>query len=302
VYFNIDNFDSVETETTPVDDLGILIESFDSTTKEKVWREINNFVVKPSVNTHYSDGILKGTSVHRIIENGIEIPLIEHKDFKEFLEPMEVVDLSVDGTECYYANGRLNHNTTPGGKALKFAASVRIKLLGKTPVVEPDPFAEAAYQKSIEEFNVIRAEWKANGSLGEKPEKPKKEKGDDIIIAYDVVARTEKNKVGPPKRDAEFRIVFSQGIVEEDAWFDYSLKYNIIKKVSGFEYEFVKYPQLGLFKRSGWKEMLSDVELHEEVKKTITSKLVRSLETEALVPLVEAENEEEVEDDAITEA
>ena len=167
--------------------------------------------------------------------------------------------------------------TTPGGNAVKFAASVRIKLQGKTPVVESDPFASREWERTVEAWNAECETWKSNGKVGEKPEKPKKPKGDDIIVGYDVTARTDKNKVGPPRREAEFRIVFSQGIIEEDAWFDYSLKYNIIKKVSGFEYEFVKHPGLGKFKRDAWTEMLSDVALHAEVKEIIVGKLIRSV-------------------------
>ncbi len=188
--------------------------------------------------------------------------------------------------------------TTPGGNAVKFAASVRIKLQGKTPVVESDPFAEKEWERTLTAYNQEVEVWKDHGKIGEKPEKPKKPKGDDIIVGYDVTARTDKNKVGPPRREAEFRIVFSQGIIEEDAWFDYSMKYNVIKKVSGFEYEFVKHPELGKFKRDAWTEMLSDVELREEVKVLIVSKLIRSVTlSDAAAAIADQEVEEvEIED------
>jgi recombination protein RecA len=184
---------------------------------------------------------------------------------------------------------------TPGGNATKFAASVRIRLQGKTPIVETDPFAQAEYERSILQWNKDVTDWKSSGSVGAKPEKPKKEKGDEIIVGYDVTARTDKNKVGPPRREAEFRIIFSKGIIEEEAWFDYSLKFNLIRKISAFEYEFVKYPKLGTFKRTDWVGMLADVELHSEIKNTIISKLVRSVtELTSVVPTTE-DNEEEVE-------
>lgn len=291
-YFHIDNFNSDEDVTIPVDDLGILIESYDINKKEKCFKLLDSFIIKPTVMEYYTDGILNGTSEHRIIEDDIEVSLKNHSEFKKINKQMEVVDVSVKETENYFANGRLNHNTTPGGNAVKFAASVRIKLQGKTPVVEADPFAQAEYERTILAWNADVVAWKSTGSLGAKPEKPKKEKGDEIIVGYDVTARTDKNKVGPPRREAEFRIVFSQGIIEEEAWFDYSLKYNMIKKISGFEYEFVKHPELGKFKRAGWLEMLSDVELHETVRQTIVEKLVRSVTLDSTVI---TDEEEEVE-------
>lgn len=165
---------------------------------------------------------------------------------------------------------------TTGGNAVKFAASVRIKLLGKTPVVISDPFAEKEWEKMLAAWNLEVDEWKSRDKAGMKPEKPKKPKGDDMIIGYQVTAKTEKNKVGPPKREAEFTIIFSQGIIEEDAWLDYGIKYNVVKQVSVQEFELVNHPEIGKFKRNGWKDILSDVGLHDEIRDELISKLVRS--------------------------
>lgn len=169
--------------------------------------------------------------------------------------------------------------TTPGGKAVKFAASVRIKLAGKTPVVEPDPVMEARYNAAIAEWEKLNAIYKANGKMGIKPEKPKKTdyKGDEVIIGYDVVAKTEKNKVGPPKREAEFKIVFSKGIIEEDAWLEYALKFNIVKALSQMEFEFANYPELGSFRRKEWSKLLKDPDLRKEVREEIVKNLVRNV-------------------------
>jgi RecA/RadA recombinase len=292
-YFNINEFKTDEPVTIPIDDLGILIESFDEAKNEKCFKLVDSFILKPSVENHYTDGVLKGTSVHRIIEGGKEIYLKDHPDFKNVNESIEVVDISVIDTECYYANGRLNHNTTPGGNSVKFAASVRIKLQGKTPVVESDPFAAAEHAVQIKKWDAEVEEWKSRGKAYEKPEKPKKAKGDDIIVGYDVTARTDKNKVGPPRREAEFRIVFSQGIIEEDAWMDYSLKYNVVKQLNLQDYQFVNHTELGTFKRGQWAEMLADAELHEEVRKTLVEKLVRSLPL-SVATITDVVEEEEV--------
>jgi hypothetical protein len=94
---------------------------------ETGYKRILSFLVKQTVSEHYSDGRLNGTSEHKIVENGTEISLKNHSEFKKISSPMKVVDIEVDGG-TYLANGRNNHNTTSGGKALAFHASVRIRL------------------------------------------------------------------------------------------------------------------------------------------------------------------------------
>jgi len=180
--------------------------------------------------------------------------------------------------------------TTTSGKALPFAASLRIKLLGKSPVVIPDPFVEQEWEKMLKQYEFEVKEWQDRGKLGSKPEKPKKPKGDEVIIGYQVTARTEKNKIGPPKREAEFTIIFSQGIMEEDAWLDYGVKYNVIRQLSSTEFEFINHPEVGKFKRKEFKGILADVELHDEIKKELVSKLVRA-------PLATEINDEEEEEE-----
>lgn len=92
------------------------------------YNKITKFIVKPEVFEHYTDGQLKGTNLHRIIENGNDIHLKDHIDFKKVDEPIKVVDFEVENSENYYANGRLNHNTVSGGKALAYHCSVRVRL------------------------------------------------------------------------------------------------------------------------------------------------------------------------------
>ena len=262
--------------------LAIEVLSEDLKTKNKCWQPILNYVVKPEVKFHYSDGLLKGTKAHRIIEDNKEIYLGDHADFRKIDEPMDVVDISVANTKCYYANGRLNHNTTtPGGKALKFAATLRIKLMGKTPVKVMDPSAEREYKLLIDQWEADCIKWKnAGGSKGtgqQKPIKPKKPKGDEVIIGYDVIARTDKNKVGPPKREAEFRIIFGQGIIQEYAWFDYALKFALLELDGSFDYVIPAYPKIKKFRRVSWINILkSDPKLKEYFRKEIVSKLVKT--------------------------
>jgi len=111
--------------------------------ESNVWKRIHAFIVKPSVKSHYElhsyGEVLKCTGNHKILygiedRNGYkrqrdewicakDIPGVRWID-----EPMRVVDVSVEDTHCYMANGQIHHNTTPGGMAIPFFASIRLRL------------------------------------------------------------------------------------------------------------------------------------------------------------------------------
>lgn len=95
---------------------------------EDEYNKINKFIIKPGVEFHYTDGKLKGTDLHRIVENNTEIHLKDHKDFYKVDSSIDVVDFDIEKSHNYYANGRLNHNTVSGGKALAYHCSVRVRL------------------------------------------------------------------------------------------------------------------------------------------------------------------------------
>ncbi len=196
--------------------------------------------------------------------------------------------------------------TTPGGKALKFAATVRIKLLGKTPVKIMDPNAERVYKGLISEWEVACKQWKSTGGSkvnGPKPKKPPKPKGDEIIVGYDVIARTDKNKVGPPKREAEFRIVFGKGIIQEYAWFDYAFKFGLIEDAGDFCFKIPTFPEIQPFRRVSWINILnSNPKFYKFIDETVKLKMVRSIdeyqdvEEDTIEEDVEGLNEEELVD------
>ena len=195
-FVNNDDFDNPEEfDIEPEQNIQILSE--DENGKE-CYRPILGFVVKETVDSYFTDGKLKGTSAHIIIEDGKEIFLKDHPDFKRVKGKMQVVDIEVADTHTYKANGRLNHNTTSGGKAIAFHASVRLRL-------------------------------KAIGQIKAK------KNGIEQVIGIKTQAQVIKNRVGPPLKKVEFDIHFNSGIDDYGSWLTVMKDYNLIKK-SGSNY------------------------------------------------------------------
>lgn len=194
-FLNVNEFD--EPAEYDIRDLGIEVLTDDG--GEFVYKQLNSFLIKEGVSQYYTDGNLKGTSNHRIIENGQEVFLKEHPDFELMSGDMSVVDIEVDESHTYLANGRLNHNTTPGGKGIPFHASVRIRLSS---------------------IGAIKA--KVNGI--------------DTIIGSRVKAKLVKNRCGPPLREAEYEVYFDSGIDDYSSWLSTMKDYGLVKQ-SGAWYE-----------------------------------------------------------------
>jgi len=130
-FLGIDNFVPTNGDIIQeinISDLNIEIFGNDPKTGNDSFNKINKFIIKPPVEEHYTDGSLKGTDMHRIIENKKEIHLKDHPDFSLVKTPIYVVDFDINDSHNYYANGRLNHNTVSGGKALAYHCSVRVRL------------------------------------------------------------------------------------------------------------------------------------------------------------------------------
>ena len=96
---------------------------------------------------------------------------------------MAVVDMMVEDTETYLAEGQINHNTTPGGMAIPYHASTRIKLTGGQQI-----------KQSIN--------------------------GKEAVIGINVTCKTIKNKVARPWREVSFEIHFGKGVREDENVFD----------------------------------------------------------------------------------
>lgn len=95
---------------------------------------------------------------------------------------MPIVDMEVEGNSNYFTNGLLSHNTTPGGKALKFYASIRLK------------------------FTKLKAIEEGSGDNKQK-------------VGVRTRVEAVKNKTFPPYRRGEFVITFGKGIDDEAAVF-----------------------------------------------------------------------------------
>lgn len=175
---NICDFSSLS--QTNIEHHGYEILSVDDE-KNEIYKPLTHFIVKSSVASHYKLGELRGTSVHRVLYNNEWLSLKDHPLAVHINKPINVVDVSVADTECYVANGQINHNTTSGGLALPFHASVRIALTG-----------------------------------GKKIEDPKTKE----LCGIEVNAYLLKNKVAAPFRKISFQIHFGKGIFEHEELFD----------------------------------------------------------------------------------
>jgi len=163
--------------------------------------KLDKFVIKQKVDKHYKLGDLRGSSVHRVLLDGEYVTLEDHPQAELVDEELLIVDVSVPETENYIANGQVNHNTSPGGKALKHACSLMINM---APVFSSDSTI--------------------TDSSGSK-------------IGHTVRAKIQKNKVGAPFRQAEYKIKYEEGIVETSGEiFDLAIKYNLIERPNNQSY------------------------------------------------------------------
>ena len=116
--------------------------------------------------------------------------------------------------------------TTPGGKALKFYASIRL---------------------DVRKMDVLKD---ADGAMGNRTK-----------------AKVVKNKLAPPFRQAEFDIVFGEGISQEGCIIDTGVQYDVIgKSGSFFSYNGNKVAQ-------GREKMRNFLKDNPEVRKEIEEKI-----------------------------
>ena len=183
---------------------GIEIESFDFNTGERTFSLLKNLIVKDPVDFYYKVGELRATAGHLIYDESSSkfVRADEHPGAKKIEEKMFVVDFTVDGTHNYFANGLLNHNTSPGGKALKHACSVMINM---APINSAD--------SKIEDEN-------------------------EVVVGHKVRAKIQKNKVGAPFREAVYTIKYTEGLINrEDELLDLAVTCGVIIRPNNKTYE-----------------------------------------------------------------
>jgi len=167
-----------------VEDSDIEIESYNFKTNTKCWRKVTDLVVKNESKVHYKLGTLKGTADHKVWYNGKWIELSKHPKAKLVKEPIEVLDLCVEDTHNYIAEGQINHNTTtPGGMAIPFAASVRLRVYTPSKIKE----------------------------LVDKQE---------VIKGIEIRVGAVKNKVARPYRQTTIQILYGKGVTDSELLFD----------------------------------------------------------------------------------
>jgi hypothetical protein len=187
---------------------------------EVVWKPVLRVVRKPSaprinITTH-SGFSLDCSPDHKVFVRSVDFPsemyYAEAKDIyktvknyplqiktiggwepfqiKSSLEDIEIADIEVEGEHSYLSNGILSHNTmygdpttTPGGMAIPYHASTRIKLTGG--------------QQIKQTIN-----------------------GKEAVVGINVTCKTIKNKVARPWREVSFEIHFGKGVREDENVFD----------------------------------------------------------------------------------
>lgn len=201
-----------------VNDKNIMVKSFNHKENKNEFKKILNLIRKDDAYIYHlltksGDVILKCSGGHRIwdekakkyfsineIESGVAMNSAGEKvEFfvKETDEVLPIVDMEVEDNSNYFTNGLLSHNTTSGGKALQFYASIRLKL-SKVGVIE-------------------------EGS-GDDKEKT------SVRTRVEAV----KNKTFPPFRKAEYVVVFGKGIDNEAGILDTAIENDIVLKKGGW--------------------------------------------------------------------
>jgi len=190
-FANNDDFINSEIfDINPMFDVQVL--GYDFKKEKEVYKPILTFVIKDEVNSYYTDGKLLGSSNHKIYKGNETIKLSEHTDFKLVKNKLSIVDIEVKDIHNYYANGRLNHNTTSGGFAIGFHSSVRIRL-------------------------------KKAGQIKGKVN------GVEQVIGIETLAQITKSRLGPNLRKVYFKIYYDSGINDYENWLDELKRYDLIK-------------------------------------------------------------------------
>ncbi|MEX0886125.1 MAG: DNA recombination/repair protein RecA, partial [Phycisphaeraceae bacterium] len=152
-----------------------------------------------------------------------------------------------------------NPETTPGGRALKFYASVRIDIRRTASIKEGDQ------------------------AVGNRTR-----------------ARVVKNKIAPPFRDAEFDIMFNEGISASGDLLDLGVDTKVVQK-SGAWFSFGDV-RLGQGRENSKQFLRDNADLADEIKQQVlTAKGVTAPAAAAEVDPVDADDDADADADAAAE-
>ncbi|TNC23975.1 recombinase RecA [Amycolatopsis alkalitolerans] len=146
---------------------------------------------------------------------------------------MNRFDIEVEGNHNYFVDGVMVHNspeTTTGGKALKFYASVRL---------------------DVRRIETLKDSGEAVGNRTR--------------------VKVVKNKVAPPFKQAEFDILYGQGVSREGSLIDMGVDQGIVRK-SGAWYTY-EGDQLGQGKENARRFLRDNPDIANEIEKRIKEKL-----------------------------
>jgi len=220
------------------------------------------------------DALMPKSEVEGGFEFNMNVSMMKAKQLHKMLRKINIFLNKANC--CLFAISQIKDNTTgygpnfqiSGGNALPFWASIRVYLKGKEKIIARDANAENEYQEALARYKV---EKKSNPKL----EKPERSKASDVTIGYTVTAYTIKNKTAPPDRTAHFDIIFTEGLKDENCYFQYLLDYGAIKKDGTARYKIVAWENdHGSFFKTAWlTDVLSDYDTYERVKKYLVDKL-----------------------------
>jgi recombination protein RecA len=133
-----------------------------------------------------------------------------------------------------------NPETTPGGKALKFYSSVRIDIRRIAAIKTPD----------------------------------------GTVLGNRTRVKIVKNKVAPPFREAEFDIMYNEGISREGSLLDLAVELNAIEKKGAWLY--FEGAQVGQGRDAAKEELKRNKELYGKIEKATLKKLAGGAEPETI--------------------
>ncbi|MDP7247152.1 MAG: recombinase RecA [Candidatus Peribacteraceae bacterium] len=143
-----------------------------------------------------------------------------------------------------------NPETTTGGNALKFYSSVRIDVRRIDKILEKAP----STANSDDKTSKMPASAKATADRQE-------------VVGNRTRAKIVKNKIAPPFKQAEFDILYAQGISKEGDIIDLGVKYGLIER-SGAYFKTGE-NTLGQGREQARQTLIDDKKLAQELEKKI---------------------------------